>query len=80
MPGVPSGVMKVTLDRRADVLRIAFTDYDDAHVAREHSLVEHDVRGDFAFLLDKRGVMLGIEVKFASSALPPEFLDEAEPV
>ena len=41
-------------------------------------LVEHDLRGDFSFLLNKKGVLLGIEVKFASSVFPQEFLDEAE--
>jgi hypothetical protein len=70
--------MRVTLNRREDTLRIAFTDYDDADIARQYMLVEHDVRGDFTFLLSTRGVLLGVDVKFASSAFPEEFLNEAE--
>ncbi len=70
--------MRVTLDRRTNTLHIGFTEYGDGDVARDYELVEHDVRGDFAFLFDKKGVILGIEVKFASQAFPPDFLAEAE--
>jgi hypothetical protein len=70
--------MRVTLNRHEDTLRIALTEYEDADIARQYMLVEHDVRGDFTFLLNKKGVLLAIEVKFASSALPEEFLNEAE--
>ncbi len=51
-----------------------FTEYADGDVAREYEVVEHDVRGDFSLLFNKRGVVLGIEVKFASSAFPLDFL------
>jgi hypothetical protein len=72
--------MRVTLDRQTDTIHLYFTSYEDADVAREYMVVEHDVRGDFALVFDKRGVVLGIEVNFASSAFPQEFLAEAEPV
>ena len=51
--------MRVTHDRRSDVLRIEFARYYDGDIAREYMLVEHDVRGDFSFLLNKKGVLLG---------------------
>jgi len=47
-------------------------------VAGHYILLEHDVRGDFKFEFDKKGRLLGIEVKFAASALPTGFLDNAE--
>jgi hypothetical protein len=72
--------VRVTLDRQTDTLCVSFTEYDDSDIAREYSLGEHDVRGDFYFHLNKRGVLLGFEAQFASSGLPPELLDEAERV
>ncbi|MBA3365172.1 MAG: hypothetical protein H0U03_05220 [Actinobacteria bacterium] len=71
--------MRVTLNRRTDTVCIYLTEYEDADVARQSSLVAHDIRGDFFFDLDKRGVLLGIQVKFAASGLPSDFLEAAEP-
>jgi len=45
---------RVSLNRRDNIARISFTDYDDADIAREYEVVEHDVRGDFSLLFDKR--------------------------
>ena len=62
--------MRASLNRSENIVRIHFADYSDADVAREYEVVEHDVQGDFALLFDKKGVVLGIEVKFASMAFP----------
>jgi hypothetical protein len=70
--------MRVSLNRREDVVRIRFTEFSDADVAREYEVVEHNVRGDFALLFDTKGVVLGIDVKFASIAFPAGFLDSVE--
>jgi hypothetical protein len=70
--------MRVSLDRRENIVRIRFTDYSDADVARIYDVVEHDVQGDFSLLFNKKGVVLGIEVKFASMAFPTEFLNSVD--
>jgi len=70
--------VRVTLDGRNDTAYIYLTDFEDEDVVSHHILVEHDVAGDFKFEFGKKGRLLGIEVKFASSALPPGFLDDAE--
>lgn len=46
----------MSLDRRDDIARIRFTDYDDVDIAREYEVVEHDVRGDFSLLFEGKGV------------------------
>jgi uncharacterized protein YuzE len=70
--------VRVTLNGRKDTAHIYLKDFKEEEVARHYILVEHDVAGDFKFEFDKKGRLLGIEVKFASSALPPGFLDDAE--
>jgi hypothetical protein len=41
-------------------------------------LVEHDVEGEFRFDFDKKGRLLGFEVRFASQGVPADLLDAAE--
>ena len=72
--------MRVTHNRRTDTAYIYLTDYDDSDVARWDGLAGHLIGGDFTFDFDKSGRLLGIEVKFAAQGLPPDFLEEAEPV
>jgi uncharacterized protein YuzE len=72
--------MRVTYDGRTDTAYIFLTDFEDAEAARQHFLVAHDVKGDFTFDFDRRGCLLGIEVKFAAGAVPAEILESAERV
>lgn len=72
--------MKVTYDGTTNTARILLTDYADEDVARWKGLVEHDIEGEFTFDFDKGGRLLGFEIKFASQGLPPDFLDDADPV
>jgi hypothetical protein len=71
--------VRVTLDRSRDTAFIALTEYEDANVARFHTLSAHDISGIFEFDFDRSGRLLGVTVKLASSALPLQLLDEAEP-
>lgn len=71
---------RVTYDRTKNIARILLTDYTDEDVARWKGLAEHDIEGEFTFGFDKGGRLLGVEVRFASQGLPPDFLDDADPV
>jgi uncharacterized protein YuzE len=59
--------VRVTLNGRKDTAHIYLKDFKDEEVAHHYILVEHDVAGDFKFEFDKKGRLLGIEVKFASA-------------
>jgi len=71
--------VRVTLNRQKNIAYFRLTEYNDADVARLYSLVKHDVEGEFTFEFDKKGRLLGFEVKFASQGLPQNLLAEAEP-
>jgi uncharacterized protein YuzE len=70
--------VRVSLNRQKNVAYFELTEYDDADVARWYPLVEHDVEGEFRFDFDKKGRLLGFEVRFASQGLPADLLDAAE--
>jgi uncharacterized protein YuzE len=71
--------VRVTVNRQKNIAYFHLTEYDDADVARLYSLVEHDIEGEFTFDFDKKGRLLGFEVKFASQGLPSDLLEGAEP-
>jgi uncharacterized protein YuzE len=72
--------MRVTYDRTKNIARILLTEYADEDMSRWKGLADHDIEGEFTFDFDKSGRLLGVEAKFASQGLPPDFLDDTDPV
>jgi uncharacterized protein YuzE len=70
--------MRVSLNRQKNIAYFELTEHDDADVARSRILAEHDIEGEFRFDFDKKGRLLGFEVKFAAQGLPTDLLDSAE--
>jgi hypothetical protein len=70
--------VRVSLNRQKNVAYFELTQYEDADVARCYPLVKHDVESEFRFDFDKKGRLLGFEVRFASQGLPADLLDAAE--
>ena len=68
--------MKVTYDRVADAVYIAFKEIADGEVSYSVEAVSDKVIMDF----DAQGHLVGIGVHRASRNLPPEVLQEAEAI
>jgi len=72
--------MRSIFDGKKNRAYVYLSEFEDADVQRSYTLHEHDVQGWFMFDFDRSGRLLGFEVRFASGALPSEFLDAAERV
>lgn len=68
----------MSVNRAKNIAYFELTEYDDADVARNYLLAEHDVSGEFRFDFEKSGRLLGFEVRFAGEGLPAELFDGAE--
>ncbi len=72
--------MRIAYNGKTDTGYIRLTDYEDGDVARWRLLADDEIGGMFTFDFDKAGRLLGIEIKLASWAVPPEFWEDAERV
>jgi hypothetical protein len=70
--------VRVSVNRAKNIAYFELTEYEDADVARNYLLAEHDVSGEFRFDFDNGGRLLGFEVRFAAEGLPAVLFDDAE--